>query len=150
MEKIDKTYREAIKESLDKFKTEKIEIDDFVQEENEILPLCFGYFCKSISAILNVVITQMCKEDYPNVDIGSHKYNGKQKKDVSAKDVLDVLVANDFIRNMQITQLLQGFFVWLLDEPASYENIGEMWYDTNVVGKKWNEYVNRREENDTL
>ena len=61
-----------------------------------------------------------------------------------------MLVANDFIRNMQITQLLQGFFVWLLDEPASYENIGEMWYDTNVVGKKWNEYVNRREENDTL
>ena len=140
-----KTYREAIKESLDKFKTERIELDDFVQEENEILPLCFGYFCKSISAILNVVITQMCKEDYPNVEIGSHKYNGKQKKDVSAKDVLDVLVANDFIRNMQITQLLQGFFVWLLDEPASYENIGEMWYDTNVVGKKWNEYVNRRE-----
>ena len=91
MEKIDKTYREAIKESLDKFKTERIVLDDFVKEESESLPLCFGYFCKSISAILNVVITQMCKEDYPNVEIGSHKYNGKQKKDVSAKDVLDVI-----------------------------------------------------------
>ena len=69
---------------------------------------------------------------------------------MTAKDVLDVLGANDFVRNMQITQLLQGFFVWLLDEPASYENIGEMWYDTNVLGEKWNEYSKRREENDTI
>jgi len=122
------TYRQAIKNSLDTFTTERIELPNgTVEEPHEILPLSFIWFLQSLNRIMNMV----------NFDI-KMRWEENGIKATSNSERID-----DSIIESLVTNQIHGFIQWLLEQEAEQlvddDELG--WMDIEIIGKKWNEYA---------
>lgn len=135
------TYREAIKESLDKVKLSEEE------GSGEMLPIIAHLLVMNTSALLVHCADNLLKTNYPtaNIDMGG----GKAKKNVTSTDIINVLNQNDLMRSLTIGTQFHGFLTWILDQEVNtdfdFEN-GSVWYDFVSICKKWNEYASMRME----
>lgn len=133
------TYREAIKNSLDKFKLSEEE------GGGEMLPIVAHMLVMNMSALLVHCADELLKVDYPttNIDLGG----GKAKKNVTSTDIINVLNHNDLMRSLTIGTHLNDFLTWILDQDVNtdfdFEN-DSAWYDFVSIAKKWNEYASVR------
>ena len=140
------TYREAIKESLDKVKLSEEE------GGGEMLPITAHQLVMNMSALLVYCSDELLKKNYPtaNIDLGG----GKAKKNVTSTDIIKVLNQNDFMRSLSLGVQFNDFLTWILDQDVNtdfdFEN-DTVWYDFRSICEKWNEYASMRmekEEND--
>lgn len=133
------TYREAIKNSLDKVKLSEEE------GGGEMLPIVAHMLVMNMSALLVHCADKLLKVDYPtaNIDLGG----GKAKKSVASTDIINVLNHNDLMRSLAIGTQLNDFLTWILDQDVNtnfdFEN-DSVWYDFVSIAKKWNEYASVR------
>ena len=138
------TYREAIKNSLDKVKLS--------EEEGgiEMLPIIAHQLVMNMSALLVYCADELLKANYPtaNIDLGG----GKAKKTVTSTDIINVLNQSDYMRSLTLGTQFHEFLTWILDQEVNtefdFEN-DSVWYDFASIGKKWNEYakIKMEEEN---
>lgn len=134
------TYREAIKNSLDKVKLSE-------EEGGEMLPITAHQLVMNMSALLVYCADELLKKNYPtaNIDLGG----GKAKKNVTSTDIIKVLNQNDVMRSLALGTQLNVFLTWILDQEVNtdfdFEN-DTIWYDFRSICEKWNEYASMREE----
>lgn len=133
------TYREAIKNSLDKVKLSEEE------GGGEMLPIVAHELVMNMSAILVYCAGELLKVDYPTADIDLD--GGKAKKNVTSTDIINVLNHNDLMHSITIGAQLNDFLTWILDQSVNtdfdFEN-DSVWYDFVSIAKKWNEYISVR------
>ena len=127
------TYREAIKNSLDKIQLSEEE------GGSEMLPITAHLLVMNISALLVYCADELLKRTCPNVE---------------STDIINVLNQKDFMRSLIIGIQFSDFLTWILDQEVNTDFDFEddtVWYDFRSICEKWNEYASMRmekEEND--
>lgn len=109
---------------------------------NGMLPICLSGFLQSMTVILLMDCDQRLMIDNPDVSIGKDKYEGKAKTTPTLLDYTKVLMGDDILRYTSQSMQLQGFIDWFIeqDEPEDEDDF-ILWYDSDFVIEKWNEYA---------
>ena len=111
-----RTYKEALIDRMQTFKTEKIG----EQEPSEMLPIVLSQFILSMSAILTWQASSQIDSESP-----------------LASEIMAAFSGNDLLNHTALHSHLHGFLSWLLSQQIE----DEYWYRTISLAEKWNEYA---------
>ena len=141
------TYKEVLQESLETFKTEKLEFDSangehIVQEPIDCLPVAFGTFLRGMAAILVGVTDGLLKMEVGDIYVGDKKIeSGKIIDNPTRIDYESVLNGHSISRGVMLSTQVQGFIEWLLKQKAECDDLESLWCYASTLGGKWNEYA---------
>ena len=135
-------YSEAIIGSLKKLKI----------GHGEIYPISFQQFTRNLAALQLLLSSNLFLTDYPDVSMGSEHYLGAAVENPKLSDAIALISGSTFpsLRDVTLTQTWTAFISWLLDQPTPEDDDEEdMWYDVDILAKKFNEFVNEYKEKST-
>ena len=146
------TYKEALQQSLETFKTDEIEYDDPVtgehikQESRDALPICFNQFIMNMCSILIRVADDLFDLDVGDIQFGSGEkiFEGRPIEQPKAIDYASVFSGADLPRCVMLLFKSQGFIEWLINQEVKDDDIEKMWYYESELVDKWNEFVNQK------
>ena len=138
------TIKEALKISLEPFKTERIEWDDaeghHIQEPRETMRICFAEFCMALSGLLLQLFRQMPE----SFEFGWETNDGASYTPGNDKmqNAIDVFTHSNFVGSGQMFVVLQNFICWLLKQEAVQDDdFNTCWYMSHTLTELWNAYV---------
>lgn len=130
------TYREALTDSMQTWKTEDIVIGGEIVQKGgkEMLSMSFPYFIKNMAGILAGVVFNNKPEYHLTEFIETVSNTSGSLERLPLETTISVT--------------LVGFMQWLLSQEIEEEDeiIEKMWYDYPSLVEKWNEYFGMEEQ----
>ena len=145
------TYRELLKNSLD-----KCWFDELKDAEGKTLsrgywamPLGATWFMQSIAALMCYTAVAYLVQDE-----GKTMTSGKARTQPTIEDYAhyaQVIVCLNAMQGTKLTHTFHKFFTWLFDQEFEYpdDDLSHMWNSYNVLEKKWKEFLNKSEKEET-
>ena len=136
-----RTIKECIAESVD------------VIEDINARSIALEGFLQTMSAILILDAHYRLSADRPIAKIGETKIGGgKAIEFPDVEDYISVITGGDMIRHTEQYSQLNEFLNWFLDQDEPIFDPDDedvdieetLWYSRAFIGKKWNEYAEKR------
>ena len=131
------TYREALANCLEK-------------SEDGMITGSFAltWFTFAMADILAYCCKELAEKDFPTASIEGEYLGGGKANEATWEEIHNILAHGDFLRSLNLSQQLIGFYDYLLDcdipdDDDDIEGDWVVWYDFEILIDHWNEYANK-------